>query len=173
MDNWAPLVTGYQSHEKQSETDSLWTLRGDVGALSRVVQFQVHITDWSGPSRVAFALKGLNEPLEGGGSFEMRGSDSGGAVSAGSASNRSPVLRFFESIVRAVLRRLGRSAAHDSGAIDRGEDTAELCFRLEVNPGGPMAPMVNALMKPAMLPAAEQLAEGIMAKLAETHGTKA
>ena len=36
-----------------------------------------------------------------------------------------------------------------------------------------MAPMLNALMKPVMLPAAEQLADGIVAKLEEIHGTKA
>ena len=34
MDHWAPMLTGYQGHEKQSETDSLWTLKGDVGALA-------------------------------------------------------------------------------------------------------------------------------------------
>jgi len=173
MDNWAPLVTGYQSHEKQSETDSLWTLKGDVGALSRVVQFQVHITEWNGPSRVAFSLQGLNESLEGGGSFEMRGRASGKAVSRTSSPDKSPVLRFFEWIVRAVMGRSGGGVSPDAGADSGDEEAAELSFRLEVNPGGPMAPMVNALMKPAMFPAAEHLAEGILAKLAESSGTKA
>jgi hypothetical protein len=49
---------------------------------------------------------------------------------------------------------------------------AKRTFRLEINPGGPMAPMVSAMMKPAMLPAAEQLANAIMARLEETHGSQ-
>jgi len=175
IDNWAPLVTGYRAHEQQSETDSLWTLKGDIGALARVIQFQVHITEWNGPSRVAFDLKGLNEPLAGGGSFEMRACGSGEAATGPAASRSNPVSRFFEAIARSLLRLFGggaprRAAADDAGP---GESTAELRFRLEVNPGGPMAPMLNALMKPVMLPAAEQLADGIVAKLEEIHGTKA
>lgn len=175
MDNWAPLVTGYQAHEQQSETESLWTLKGDIGALARVVRFQVHITEWNGPSRVAFDLKGLNEPLEGGGTFELRTRTSGEAASEPPAPGGGPMARFFQAIVRALMRWFGGGASRRATVADSmpGESTAELCFRLEVNPGGPMAPMVNALMKPAMLPAAEQLAEGIMARLEEIHGTKA
>ena len=52
MDNWAGFVAGYQRHEKQSETDSTWVLKGDVGPLARTVQFAVHIEEWNGPSRV-------------------------------------------------------------------------------------------------------------------------
>ena len=175
MDNWAPLVSGYQAHERQSETDSLWTLKGDIGALARVVQFQVHITEWNGPSRVAFDLKGLNEPLEGGGSFEVRTGTSGESASVSPASAGGPMARLFEAIARALMRWFGGGGPRRATAVDRGpgESAAELRFRLEVNPGGPMAPMVNALMKPALLPAAEQLAEGIMARLEEIHGTKA
>ena len=46
MDNWAPLVTGYQSHERVSEHESLWTLKGQVGQLSKAVTFRVRITEW-------------------------------------------------------------------------------------------------------------------------------
>ena len=49
---------------------------------------------------------------------------------------------------------------------------AELSFRLRIVPGGPMAPMVNAMMKPAMLPAAEYLANKIVAHLEAAHGVK-
>lgn len=171
MDNWAPLVTGYQAHEKQSEADSVWTLKGDVGALARLIRFQVHITEWNAPSRVAFDLKGLNEPLEGGGSFELRVCES--EETAPAASGRNPILRFFEAVARSLLRLFGGGTPRRVADAGPGEGTAELRFRLEVNPGGPMAPMLNALMKPVMLPAAEQLAEGIMAKLEELHGTKA
>ena len=37
MDHWAPFLTGYQKHEKQSETESVWTLKGDVGVLARTL----------------------------------------------------------------------------------------------------------------------------------------
>ena len=52
MDNWAPLLTGYQSHEKQSESESVWALKGDVGSLTRLVKLQVRVTEWAGPERV-------------------------------------------------------------------------------------------------------------------------
>src|ERR1700744_1277883 len=32
MNNWAPFLTGYQKHEIESETDSIWTLKGVVVA---------------------------------------------------------------------------------------------------------------------------------------------
>ncbi len=75
MDNWAHFLTGYQSHEKQSETDSIWVLKGDVGVLSRVLKFQVHVSEWNGPSRVVFQLKGINELMEGDGCFELEPCD--------------------------------------------------------------------------------------------------
>ena len=31
MNNWAPMLTGYQKHEILDEKDSIWTLKGDVG----------------------------------------------------------------------------------------------------------------------------------------------
>ena len=65
MNNWAPFLTGYQRHEILSETDSIWTLKGDVGVLARIVRLKAHVTDWSGPDRVAFTLTGLNEAVEG------------------------------------------------------------------------------------------------------------
>src|SRR5437773_942796 len=71
MNNWAPFLTGYQKHEILSDTDSIWTLKGDVGVLSRTVQLQAHVTEWSGPGRVAFTLTGLNEPVQGGGTLVM------------------------------------------------------------------------------------------------------
>ena len=71
MDNWARFVTGYQSHEKRSDTESLWTLKGDVGVLARKLVFQVDITEWSPGKRAAFRLKGLNEAMNGEGVFTL------------------------------------------------------------------------------------------------------
>jgi carbon monoxide dehydrogenase subunit G len=174
MDNWARYVTGYQSHEKQGDSDSLWVLKGDVGVLARTLKFQVHITEWNGPSRVSFDLKGLNEPMEGGGSFEMEPYEEEAAASVVTR-KRNPFLRLLEAVVRFFMRLFGggapeRAASADSGP---GAGMAKLTFRLEINPGGPMAPMVNAMMKPAMLPAAEKLADSIMGHLEEQHGAKA
>jgi hypothetical protein len=46
---------------------------------------------------------------------------------------------------------------------------SRLSFRLRIKPGGPMGPMVDALMKPLMLPVAEELADRIMAELEKRH----
>ncbi len=176
MDNWAEYVTGYQSHEKQSETDSLWVLKGDVGVLARVLKFQVHITEWNGPSRVRFEMKGLNELMEGSGNFEMQPyEEEGAAAPAAPAPKKNPLMRLLEAIVRFFLRLFSGGAPERAAGADAGPGAgmAKLTFRLEINPGGPMAPMVSAMMKPAMLPAAEQLANAIMARLEESHGAKA
>ena len=71
MDNWAHFLTGYQEHHKESERDSVWTLKGDVGVLARMLKFRVHITEWNGPKRVAFELEGVNEQMTGSGDFVM------------------------------------------------------------------------------------------------------
>jgi carbon monoxide dehydrogenase subunit G len=172
MDNWASCVTGYQSHEKQSDVDSVWILKGDVGVLARTLKFQVHITEWSGPSRVTFELKGLNEPMQGGGSFEMAPyEETAAAPVAAPAATQGALARAFEAVVRFFLRLVGGTPqrAVTAGA-GPGAGMARLTFSLEIQPGGPMAPMVNALMKPVMLPAAEQLANQIMARIEELHG---
>jgi carbon monoxide dehydrogenase subunit G len=56
MDNWAAFVTGYQAHTVQNETESVWTLKGDVGVLVRTLEFRVRVTEWVGPTRVRFSL---------------------------------------------------------------------------------------------------------------------
>ena len=71
MDNWGRFVTGYQKHEKHDDRHSTWTLKGDVGVLSRTLTFKVEIVEWNGPSRVSFTLTGVNEPMKGSGTFTM------------------------------------------------------------------------------------------------------
>ncbi len=175
MDNWAHFLTGYQAHEKQSETDSVWTLKGDVGVLARVVKFRVRITEWAGPERVTFELEGLNEPMQGDGHFVMESVVAGAAATPAEAPRKG----FFRRLVEAVFRfffRLRHGNAQrerlESGEAAPADGPAtRLTFRLAVNPGGPMAPMVNALMQPAMVPAAEDLAEKIMAHLEARQNT--
>lgn len=168
MDNWAHFVRGYQTHQKQSEDDSLWTLKGDVGVMARVLEFKVHVTEWAGPERVTFELEGLNEPMQGGGEFRMESyEESEAAGAADPAPRHGRFLRLLEAIVRFFLRLFGGGPqrADSSAGAGPGEGMARLTFRLRIDPGGPMAPMVNAMMKPVMLPAAEELANQIMAHL--------
>ena len=162
MDNWARFVTGYQSHEKRSETESVWTLKGDVGVLSRKLVFKVEITEWSIGKRAAFRLKGVNEPMEGEGVFSLE-PDAGGEAPPAPAAPRGAILRFFEAIVRGLLRLIGRAPRRALPAV-AGAGT-RMSFRLRLDPGGPMAPMINAMMRPLMLPAAESLANQILAHL--------
>jgi carbon monoxide dehydrogenase subunit G len=72
LDNWAELVTGYQSHTSSDETDSSWVLKGDLGGLTRTVELQVHITQWRDEDCVEFTLQGVNEPVQGAGAFRLR-----------------------------------------------------------------------------------------------------
>ncbi len=177
MDNWAGFVAGYQSHEKQGEDDSLWVLKGDVGVLARTVKFQVHVEEWAGPDRVTFTLKGVNEPMEGAGTFLLQAweGEAGGAPPSGAAVARREgwLTRLLAAIARFFYRlrhgRARRAASADAGP---GAGMAKLTFRLRVSPGGPMAPMVDALMRPMMMPAAEDLANRIMETLEQRHGVE-
>ncbi len=168
MDNWAGFLTGYQAHEKQSETESVWTLKGDVGVLARVVKFRVNITEWAGPERVTFELEGLNEPMKGGGSFEMAPGEAEGASPAPVAP-KSWLRRLIEAIFRFFFRLRHGRVERAASVAAAGPGSSRLTFRLHVEPGGPMAPMVNAMIQPAMVPFAEDLADKIMAHLETGH----
>jgi carbon monoxide dehydrogenase subunit G len=181
MDNWAPFLTGYQTHEKQSDDESLWTLKGDLGSMTRTVKFQVDVTEWAGPERVTFNLKGLNEAIEGQGEFRMERyedetPDSGGSAEPGepgepaapAARSRNP--GFFGRLMTAILRfffrqKYGETERGEHANAGRGEGMARLEFKLRLDAGGPMAPMVNAMIKPAMQVAAEDLANRIIGHL--------
>jgi len=170
MDNWATFVTGYESHQKHSENESTWVLKGDVGVLARTVKFQVTVDEWAGPERVEFSLKGLNEPMEGGGTFLLQSYEDETAETP-PAPGGGFFTRLFAAIARFFYRLVHGRAERGAGADEGpGKGMARLTFRLRVDPGGPMAPMVSALMKPMMLPAAEDLANKIMATLEERHG---
>jgi carbon monoxide dehydrogenase subunit G len=170
MDNWAAFVAGYQSHEKQSETDSTWVLKGDVGMLARTVKFAVHVDEWNGPSRVSFSLTGLNEPMKGSGTFVLERYEDA-AAAAPPPPRQGPLARLLASLAR-FLYRLRHGGAQRAASADAGPaaGTSRLHFRLRIEPGGPMAPMVSALMRPLMQPAAEDLANQILATLERRHG---
>jgi len=172
MDNWARFVTGYQNHEKRSETDSVWTLKGDVGMLSRTLNFEVAIVEWSGPERVGFTLRGVNEPMEGHGLFWLESVKATGANDeTASAPRRGVFARALERLLRLLSRRFRRPRprADRTGAVA----ASRMRFQLRIDPGGPMGPMVDALIQPVMTVAAEDLAGGIIAHLERGGGDEA
>ena len=156
MDNWAAWVTGYQSHEKESEDDSVWVLKGDLGAMTRTLRFRVHIEEWAGPSRVGFRLEGLNEPVRGRGEFVIATAEGAPAPPA----RKSLAARMLEAIVRFLWRRPRAARREPTGTAE-----ARMTFRLTLEPGGPMGPMIDAMVKPAMSVAAEDLAGRILGHL--------
>lgn len=167
MDNWAPFLTGYQSHERRGERESLWTIRGDTGVLARVVRFEVQVTEWSELRRVAFTLRGINEPMQGEGSFSLEAAGAGGEEDPAPAPRPGALSRFFEALARLALRLFGGGTRRDPKAAAAGAAAggSRMGFRLRVEAGGPMAPMVNAMIKPALGPVAEDLASKILAHL--------
>ncbi len=163
MNNWAPYLTGYQRHEVVDDADSIWTLKGDVGVLARVVRLRAHVTEWNGPKRVSFTLTGLNELVDGGGTLEMSAAQDGRTLVPQAAGRRSWLARLVQALFRLLFRR-----AHGPGpvrALPAGDPCSRLTFRLRMEAGGPMGPLVNAMLGPALLPAAEDLANKIAARL--------
>lgn len=69
MSNWAPFLKGYQKHEEINDKESIWTLKGDVGVLSRVVEIKIMITQWIEMEKISFELEGITEKVTGGGTF--------------------------------------------------------------------------------------------------------
>jgi len=171
MDNWAPFLRGYQSHEKHDENESTWVLKGDVGAVSRTVKFFVTVDEWNAPSQVCFSLKGLNEPMEGGGEFLLAPYEEEDARSGAPAPEKPG---FFARLLQAIARFFyqlfaGKTQRAASASAGPGQGMSRLTFRLRITPGGPMGPMIDAMMKPIMLPVAEELANKIMAELEQRH----
>ncbi len=164
MNNWAPFLTGYQRHEIVSDTDSIWTLKGDVGVLSRTVRLEAHVTEWNGPERVSFTLRGLDEPVEGGGTLVMTEHV---GVSATEAVTPAPGLlgRMLGAFSRWLFRLMHGSGAERALRSSSSTEAARLTFTLRMDAGGPMAPLVNAMLAPALLPAAEDLATKIASHL--------
>ncbi len=63
--NWGPMLKGYQSHEMINDKESIWIIKGKFGTFSRTTKFHNTITEWDEGKRVAFNLKGMNDPVDG------------------------------------------------------------------------------------------------------------
>ena len=98
-DAWADLFPGYQRHLVTSPRVSRWTVRGDVGMFSRVIEAEVEVVqDTPG---VRFAVRGVEENFRGEGMFDV---------------------------------------------VPLGVDRSRLALALDLRAGGPMAPVINALL---------------------------
>ncbi len=145
MDNWAPMLKGYQKHEKQSETESTWTLNGDLGPFSKVVDMKVEVVEWADSERVTFTLEGITEVFTGKGSLEL-GSE---------AAPRTAWERFWDWLLRRELPQ------GDVFAI----------FNFQIDAGGPMGPMINPMLGPYAKLVAEDLVTSVAARLlAQSEG---
>ena len=107
MNNWAPFLRGYQSHEKHGENDSVWVLKGDVGMVTRTVKFRVHVDEWGEPKLVRFTLKGVNEPMEGGGEFRLEPWEDAGVAAPPPA--RLGLFARLRALALPHVRRPGRA----------------------------------------------------------------
>jgi carbon monoxide dehydrogenase subunit G len=134
--NWASLFPGYQGHVLVGPGVSRWTVRGDVGMFTRIVELEVRIAEEAAARRVRFTVAGLSERLAGEGVFELRRLDRGGSrlaltldVTAGGPlgplvntllGSRLDVL--LGSFSAALSRRLAGDATRDTtpSARDRG-----------------------------------------------------
>jgi carbon monoxide dehydrogenase subunit G len=176
MNNWAPMLTGYQAHEILDETDSLWTLKGDVGILSRVVKLRAHVTEWIDRERVSFTLTGLNEKVDGGGVLVMA-DESGQNTTAVAVVKKKRAWfgrRFLDWFFRRMFKRKFGAGPTRLAAPESATERARLTFTLRMDAGGPTGPLVNAMLGPALMPAAEDLANKIAAHLERAHlGTEA
>src|SRR6185437_15455476 len=149
MNNWAPFLTGYQKHEVIDATDSLWTLKGDVGILSRKVELRAHVTEWAPPERVTFTLTGVNEVVEGGGTVVLRRAAPGGsAASPPQAAPLAPraglVRRLLGALARFLFRLTHRGTAAPTALPPRSAsaEAVELELTLRMDAGGPTGPLV-------------------------------
>lgn len=124
MDNWAPLLPGYISHEKISDEQSQWTFKENVGLIKKKISLEVTIKEWYEPTRVTFNLKGINENLSGNGYF------------------------------------LGEALS---------KNKTRITGYLEMNAEGPLAPVMNGVMKTSLPKNGEQLTTAIAEKLEEQY----
>lgn len=85
MNNWAPFTRGYQSHEVINDRESVWTVKGDLGPISRVTKFHVTITEWIEGEKVSFTVRGLNEPINGRGAITIADGEAASTLIHGNA----------------------------------------------------------------------------------------
>jgi carbon monoxide dehydrogenase subunit G len=169
MDNWAPLLTGYQRHEKIDDATSIWFLKGELGGLTRVAEFKAVVTEWDESGRVTFKLEGINEPLTGSGSFVATPlvSESDSASRLSSPQGRTGLfVRIRDAFVRILFHKIfgvkrDSETSFDTKVSTAGAGQTQITFNLTLTAGGMAGVAMNLLIAPMLKPVAEDLARNI------------
>ena len=152
FDNWAPMLTGYESHETHSVDESTWALTGDLGPFSKTVHLRIRITEWVEAERVAFTLEGIDEQVQGSGCFDLSEQQPVG--------EKPPPRTWWQ---RLWDRLWGRPAPTPELA---GPVTSHVVFTFAIDAGGPMGPMINAMLGPYAETVAQRLLADVSSALA-------
>src|SRR5262245_18561185 len=108
--------------------------------MARTVKIHVQVDAWGEPCRLRCSLKGVNEPMDGGGAFGLH------AFEEASAADAPPPQRlgWFARLVRWLYQLSAGRTERPAGAVAApGVGVSRLSFTLRVKPGGPMGPMVD------------------------------
>jgi carbon monoxide dehydrogenase subunit G len=118
MHNWAELVPGFEGFTAASDIDSEWKVRGDVGILTKLVTFDVHVNEWVEQSHVQFSMVCREEPLKADGSLTAgRVDDARTSLDFALDANAGGMLG---PVVNALLKTvLPRMASDFAGSIKR------------------------------------------------------
>jgi hypothetical protein len=104
--------------------------------------------------------------MEGGGHLVM---EKGVAEAPVAALKQGLIARFLNFLGRFFFKRMHGSGPERTLKGKPGGPISKLTFTLRMDAGGPTGPLVNAMLGPALLPAAEDLANKIAAHLEKTH----
>lgn len=148
MDNWAPMLRGYQAHRKESDTESVWTLTGDLGPMSKTIDMAVLITEWVDGTRVAFTLEGIGEAVSARGAFDIT-EDAPPPLPA------PPPRGLLARIIDWLFGRTPPPLALPEPA------ESHVIFTFSIEAGGPMGPMINAMLGPYAEAVATELLESV------------
>ena len=155
MDNWAPMLRGYQSHTKESDTESIWTLTGELGPMSKTIKLKVSIVEWTEGQRVAFELVGIGEPVSGHGAFDLH-------EDAPPEPPAPPVRSWWQKLLDWLRRApppLPPPAPEPSAS--------HVVFTFAIEASGPMGPMINAMLGPYAEAVAAELLASVAAAVAD------
>ena len=153
MDKWAPMLPGYAGHEVLSETDSTWLLEGDLGPFTKTVKLAVHITERTAMHRIAFEVVGVGEDARGGGTFVLR--------EQRVDTPPPPPRTWWQRLVDWLFGR--------QPALPPPPGATEVTFTFRIEAGGPMGPMINALLGPFAEQVARELVDRVGAHLENTR----
>jgi hypothetical protein len=119
------------------------------------------IEEWLEGDRATFSMKGISEVMDGDGALILSPNTPGETAPAkkGGLLKRKKKGETIEA-----------ASAEAWAAAD--PNTTKLTFRLRINAGGLIGPMVNAVMGPVLKPIAEDFAAKLKARIEELYAQK-